>query len=449
MELDVGRKVRVIKDIFFNHDYGIKFNREDIEEYMNKIVTIDKVIEKDGMKIYKIKEDINKMLWTRSMFQYVCNIFEATKNKSIIYFVNTLNNKKAKFDLKDNSCYKFYNNKYNKVKNLKSYFSGYELCNIYFKDDSYRKLIEIVNEEEDLCCNVGTLLDRLYKYSHLENYILLGIRFENSIENKTTDYNKYIIKYIRERNYKISRSFEMKYNKNKDLVLKIIRYINENYDDNMNNIIFSSMLNSYYDFSWDNFKELVLNYNYDYRKLLEYVVDYLPNREGFNFGNSNSDNIRILLDYANMQKLMSKNGKFDKYPKYLKTVHDITVSNFNTFKKEYNEKMFKDRIRLDYEFESKQYNYRIICPKTANEVKQEGVDMHHCVGSYIDKIINGKTYIVFMRRFNKPKESLVTVEIKNGAVCQAYRVHDSSITEEDKNFLKYYCKKKNLEYQWV
>lgn len=73
--------------------------------------------------------------------------------------------------------------------------------------------------------------------------------------------------------------------------------------------------------------------------------------------------------------------------------------------------------------------------------------MHNCVGSYINKIIDGKTQIVFLRRFNKPKESLVTVEIRNNALSQAFRQYNTSLTKDDTEFLKKYCKAKNIEYK--
>ena len=53
---------------------------------------------------------------------------------------------------------------------------------------------------------------------------------------------------------------------------------------------------------------------------------------------------------------------------------------------------------------------------------------------------------MFLRYYNKPKENLATVEVKDNRVCQAYRSYNSPLTESDKEFLKKYCKEKNLEY---
>ena len=367
----------------------------------------------------------------------------ATKDRSLITFINNENNKKARFDLKDNSCYSFYNNKFNKVKNIKSFFSGHDTNKIIdgFEDDKYKQFINVIWANEDKCWNVGTLLERLHHYSNLENYILMNIKVSNNVKMKTTDINKYILKYVVNRDLKITRDFESIYLNNKELILKVIRYADENFDDNINNRIWSFIS------SWlfkDYYMVLLTKYNYDYKTLLNYIFDYLPNREAFNIDNYN---VRTLEDYANMQIAMSKNGKFNKYPKYLKTVHDITVLNYNTFKKEYSDELFKNRINNDLAHESQKDNYIIIVPQSCNDIKEEGVQMHNCVGGYIDKIIDGVTQILFLRRFNKPNESLATIEIRNNSLVQAYRSYNTNLTAEDVKFLQKYCKAKNINYK--
>ncbi|WP_252225262.1 MULTISPECIES: PcfJ domain-containing protein [unclassified Clostridium] len=367
----------------------------------------------------------------------------AVKDRSLITFTNHKNNKKARFDLKDNSCYTFYNNKFNKVKNLKNFFSGYDTNKIIngFEDDKYKKFINMIWQEEDRCTNVGTLLERLYKYSNLENYILMNIKVARNVSLKTSEINKYILKYIIKRNLTIDRCFEETYKTHMDLILKIIRYIDISFDDNTNKNIWNFIK----DWSFEShFIKLIDTYNYEYKSLLNYLFDFLPNREGYTV---NSYSIRTLEDYASMQKAMSKKGKFNKYPKYLKTVHDITVSNYNTFKKEYSDELFKNRINNDLAYESKKYNYIIKIPQSCNDIKQEGVDMHNCVGSYIEKIIDGKTQIIFLRRLNKPNESLVTVEIRDNKLVQAYRAYNTNLVNEEIEFLKKYCKEKNIEYK--
>lgn len=366
----------------------------------------------------------------------------AIKDKSIITFTNNENGKLARFDLKDNSCYTYYNNKYNKVKNLNHYFSNKDTKKVIdgFQDEKYKIFINKIWQGENDCSNIGTLLNRLGKYSNLENYILLNISVNNDVTMNTSEINKYIIKYVIERKYTITRTFQNRYLDNKDLILKIIRYINENYDNKRNEEVWDFIQGWLFEY----YEKLINTYKYDYKSLLDYIFDYLPNRENYTLNNYN---IRDLEDYANMQSVMSKNGKFNKYPRYLKTVHDITVGNYNMFKKEYSDELFGNRIDNKLEYMNEKEKYIIKVPQCCNDVKQEGVQMHNCVGSYIDKIIDGNTQIVFLRNKKDSNKSLATVEIKNNKLCQAFRSYNTKLTEEDVVFLKKYCKAKNIEYK--
>ena len=49
---------------------------------------------------------------------------------------------------------------------------------------------------------------------------------------------------------------------------------------------------------------------------------------------------------------------------------------------------------------------QIVCPKRANELVAEGRALHHCVGSYIDRVAEGRCLIVFVRRVEEPKNRM-------------------------------------------
>ena len=92
----------------------------------------------------------------------------AIKEKSIITFTNNETGKQARFDLKDNTCYTYYNNKFNKVKNLKHFFTGYDADTVIegFEDEKYKTFVKKIAKSNDLCTNTGTLLERLHRYSY-------------------------------------------------------------------------------------------------------------------------------------------------------------------------------------------------------------------------------------------------------------------------------------------
>lgn len=66
---------------------------------------------------------------------------------------------------------------------------------------------------------------------------------------------------------------------------------------------------------------------------------------------------------------------------------------------------------------------------------------NNCVASYIDKVIDGKCHILFLRKRNKPDESLVTIEVRNNHIVQARRRFNDDVTAEDQKAIDAFNKK--------
>lgn len=69
-----------------------------------------------------------------------------------------------------------------------------------------------------------------------------------------------------------------------------------------------------------------------------------------------------------------------------------------------------------YRMEGKEYFIRAAV--NAREIVKEGQALHHCVGTYAEKVANGETGILFMRSVKEPDKPLYTIEVKNGVVMQ-------------------------------
>ena len=68
-------------------------------------------------------------------------------------------------------------------------------------------------------------------------------------------------------------------------------------------------------------------------------------------------------------------------------------------------------------FESE--NFKVIIPQTPEDFKREADAQQNCVFSmYLDKVIAGKTHVVFIRRKDAPNTSLITCEVNNGRIWQ-------------------------------
>jgi hypothetical protein len=53
------------------------------------------------------------------------------------------------------------------------------------------------------------------------------------------------------------------------------------------------------------------------------------------------------------------------------------------------------------------------------ELKAEGKALHHCVGTYAERVANGSTNIFFIRKAEQPDTPYYTLEIgQNGSIVQ-------------------------------
>lgn len=89
--------------------------------------------------------------------------------------------------------------------------------------------------------------------------------------------------------------------------------------------------------------------------------------------------------------------------------------------KELFKKLQKDRKE---KFNAESTNYIIRMPEELDEITQEGINLHHCVGGYVDSHAHGNTNIIFLRRKDAPDESFYTIEVKNDQVIQIHGSHN-------------------------
>lgn len=209
-------------------------------------------------------------------------------------------------------------------------------------------------------------------------------------------------------------------------------------------------------------EELVEDKLYNRKRLLEYLFVDLPEKQGF--GNI-TQAAKDLLDYAGMCAAVYDSIE-DRYPKYLKTEHDIIIKKFNDMKKVLdNEKFLKSYEKEDLSFRSKTYYdtygdeddgysrgyYRIVVPNSADSVVDEGKAMHHCVGSYIPRIQEGKCLILFMRSYEpvtswRPKmRRHLTIELVDGVIVQARGRFNENPNENEIRCLAEYCQVRGFE----
>lgn len=312
-------------------------------------------------------------------------------------------------------------------------------------DPKYAKFLAFVRDQEMYPIeNIGTILDRVHKYANFEQIFSAGFdeiicdgcnggRFKYTI----ADIPKSLIKVCKTHDVKISNKFLKYYKKNPDahFLAYNLEYMSLN-DKDILNILLAEYSVRGEDFSYSYysyFNSLLDEYGYNAKALLLYI-DKLKTYEALE---DCSYVIREIFDYARMMKTIS--SKYDKFPRNFLTTHKIACRNYNRLKKKFSEEIFRSRINKDYEYSFGEYIFRY--PTSTQDIKDEAVSQNNCVASYIDDVIDGKCHILFLRKKNKPDESLVTIEVRNNRIVQAKRRFNEDITNEDQKAIDAFNKK--------
>ena len=86
-------------------------------------------------------------------------------------------------------------------------------------------------------------------------------------------------------------------------------------------------------------------------------------------------------------------------------------------------------------FESEEYLIKL--PEKLSDIVDEGVELLHCVGGmhYLDRHIQKKSLILFVRKVETPDEPLYTVECQNGRIIQCRGYDNGRVPKEVHDFL--------------
>lgn len=331
------------------------------------------------------------------------------------------------------------------VKDLKSQLQGLRLEELFdsFDDQKYAKFLKFIQRQESWgypISNIGTILDRVPKYSYMEQIYSAG--FEDIViydkhegfKYGINDIPKSLVKVAKNNKVKISNRAIKYWKENPDA-----HYIGYNLefitldDEDINNIWMSDEYRNRTEGYVSYFNMLIHNFGYNAKALFLYI-DTLKTFEAL-------EDMRFVMkelyDYARMMNVISP--KYDKYPRNFLTTHKIACRNYNRLKKEFPEDLFKKRINKNYEYIYR--DYKFIYPDCVQDIKDEAVQQNNCVASYIDGVIDGRCHIMFLRKKDSLDKSLVTLEIVNNQIVQAKRRFNEPVTAEDQEAIDKWNKK--------
>lgn len=171
-------------------------------------------------------------------------------------------------------------------------------------------------------------------------------------------------------------------------------------------------------------RETERDFKADFKALIRYLYYDCTQRQGMEPDEASAQ----LRDYY---RLVTHLPRFEKYPKYLKTAHDVASKNARLIKDELMALGIKKTYTANQSLEMGVGSYVYLLPRASKELEEEGAMQANCVAGYARSVSIGKTVVVFMRDAKKMDDSYVTIEIQDHAIVQALRSHNRQMDYED------------------
>lgn len=149
----------------------------------------------------------------------------------------------------------------------------------------------------------------------------------------------------------------------------------------------------------------------------------------------------LVSEYRDYLEICEKLGydmknSFVLRPKDLQKEHDRAA---RRLKHKADAKMKRDfiafykRIGRLYDFEKR--GMKIIYPNSPSDVVFEGHTLHHCVGSYTDRVAKHECLILFLRKCSDETKPFYTVEVRDQKVVQVRGMKNCAMTPEVQDFI--------------
>lgn len=146
-----------------------------------------------------------------------------------------------------------------------------------------------------------------------------------------------------------------------------------------------------------------------------------------------TEDVKISIKIENEEELINK--------------HDNMVALTRLIKNKLKYKAFRQNAKKLERITFEDEKYCVITPDDANDLIREGNELHHCVASYVDRVAEGTTNILFIRKQSDKKKPFFTVEVSNSKVImQVHGFANRNANTEPGlvEFLKKWIKEKRL-----
>lgn len=156
-------------------------------------------------------------------------------------------------------------------------------------------------------------------------------------------------------------------------------------------------------------------HNVSFKKALEYLQIVYDNQ-----CIEKNDAISIWTDYLSMASALKidLSDKSRMFPSSLKKEHDVAMFAYRAVKEDVDKALFAEQAKTNAVYEYQYQDLIAIVPKTPEDIVEEATRQRNCLRSYIERVKNGQTVVVFIRKKDEPEKTYVTAEILGGRLTQ-------------------------------
>lgn len=146
------------------------------------------------------------------------------------------------------------------------------------------------------------------------------------------------------------------------------------------------------------------------------------------------DNLEDYKDYLEFAKTLNYDLTDTKYlkPANLKQAHDNAYNKVESIKNEPLYAAVKNKCKQYLKLSYVGKKYSIVMPEKAEDIVQEGIDNHNCVGTYLGRVKMGYSIICFVRHSENKEKSFYTLELdpKTLKIIQCRGYSNGTTSEE-------------------
>lgn len=350
----------------------------------------------DNEAMVKMKSSISKIIYTLR-YPFIEQFYKAGYK----YIANYLMSATAKSDLKA----LFGNEKYSETANIYE-LSGMNKHQLKLVDDMFNKR---QNPERT---NSST-----YSPSVTPWQVIDTVRFISGVENLSSLTDK-----------------------DSDFYFNMAKRINRVHSDYHDFLYFIGTDNSVYHCCRDRSKasKIIWNYMNKAKNIIPITSEQIEKdrknllklmrlQERTDKKSANEEVFRIFSDAFNLFKQISNANRPDidlysckdvnELHRYHNMLIEINIVDKEERTKEEQERLNKLAAKLydqrKEKFEYADDNFSIIVPEEMNKITKEGVYLHHCVGGYVNRVAEGRTNILFLRKNDDIEIPFFTIEVSN------------------------------------